>query len=356
MFHLAAEKTFTMSRSRFSPTLGISLALAAVLLLSGCAAHKVDLRSNLQAARRATPQGGPELLAVYQPWFGNKEHINVGYSSQDRVVLQRQIEQARNLGISGFLVNWYGPGKQYMDRSYALMQELAAGNNFQVAIQYDEAVDYPGHTTDAVIADLQYAYDHYMGPHAEASSRAYLRYDGRPVIFIFPKNNETNWDRVRQVTQSWENPPLLIMKDIDEKYANDFDGFYAWINPGTVGWRTDGSNWGEGYLQHFYSTINSRYPDKIAVGAAWPGFNDKRASWSRSRYIDGRCGKTFEDSLRVFRRYYNEQHPLPFLLVETWNDYEEGSAIERGVNTCNGNNEATPGGASVASAGAASAR
>ncbi len=321
---------------RLNTVIALSAALVAILSLVSCAAHRTDLRSSLRSAQFSAPQGGPELLAVYQPWFGDDGHIKVGYSSHDRVVMERQIEQARNLGIAGFVVNWYGPRKEFMDQSYALLQQVAADRNFQVSIQYDEAVDNPGHTTEAVLVDLQYAYDKYIGPNAGPSRRAFLRYNGRPVIFIFPKNNETNWDRVRQAVNSWEDPPLLIMKDLDTKYAQAFDGFYAWINPGKAGWQASGANWGGEYLDDFYARMKSRYPDKIAVGAAWPGFNDRRASWSQNRYMDARCGRTFEDSLRVFRRYYDDQHPLPFLLIETWNDYEEGSAIERGLDTCSG--------------------
>ena len=47
--------------------------------------------------------------------------------------------------------------------------------------------------------------------------------------------------------------------------------------------------------------------------------------------MDARCGKTFADSLRLFRRYYDRERPLPFLMIVTWNDYEEGTAIERGL-------------------------
>ncbi len=50
--------------------------------------------------------------------------------------------------------------------------------------------------------------------------------------------------------------------------------------------------------------------------------------------MDARCGKTFEETLRLFRRYYDNSNPLPFLLVITWNDYEEGTAIEAGVGQC----------------------
>jgi hypothetical protein len=316
-----------------------NLAFAATLAvvasgLAGCAKSSYNIHETLKAQQFQAPEGSPMMLAVYQPWFGTKEHIDVGYSSQDRVVLQKQIAEARSLGIAGFLVNWYGPRKEFMDRSYALLQEVADRDGFKVAIQYDEAVDHPGHETDAVIVDLQYAYDRYISPESGPSQDAYLRYNGRPVIFIFPKSSKTDWHRVRQVTQSWQDPPLLIFKDITPQLNNDVDGFYAWVQPGRGGWTSDGRNWGEAYLDGFYAKMSSKYPDKIAVGAAWPGFDDTRASWTLNRHMNARCGKTFEDSLRIFRRYYNDKNPLPFLLIETWNDYEEGTAIERGYGKC----------------------
>ena len=80
--------------------------------------------------------------------------------------------------------------------------------------------------------------------------------------------------------------------------------------------------------------MTTKYPDKIAVGAAWPGFNDSKASWGQNRYMSARCGKTFADSLHLFHRYYDVSRPLPFLLIITWNDYEEGTAIEHGLQTC----------------------
>ena len=146
---------------------------------------------------------------------------------------------------------------------------------------------------------------------------------------------------MRQVANSWPERPLLIYKDVNPQYLNAFDGFYAWVHPDRGNWTADGSNWGERYLQNFYAQMKNQHPDKIAVGAAWPGFNDKQASWTRNRYINARCGKTFEDSLRVFRRYYNDAHPLPYLLIVTWNDYEEGTAIEKGLDNCGGGEKRT---------------
>jgi len=106
------------------------------------------------------------------------------------------------------------------------------------------------------------------------------------------------------------------------------------VKPGDKGWSHDGSNWGRDYLEGFYRKMKQKYPEKLAVGAAWPGFDDRKAPWSENRYMNSRCGKTFEDSLRLWRKFYTSSDPLPFLLVVTWNDYEEGTAIERGTDVC----------------------
>jgi len=322
-----------MSPSRTNLRL-LTLPALVTLVLFTSACHRTDLRASLAQNSFVGSSGEPMMIAVYLPWFGRPGHIDVGYSSQDRVVLEKQVEQAKQLGIEAFVVNWYGQHHDFEDEAYSLMQQVAAEGNFKVAIMYDEDDADPAGETDAVISDLQYAYDHYIGPRATVPRDAYLDFQGRPLIFIFPKGGHTDWNQVRQTVNSWEDPPLLIMKDIHPDLAKDFDGFYAWINPGKEGWQANGSNWGEEYLDNFYRTMIGDYPNKIAVGAAWPGFNDSKASWSQDRKMDYRCGRTFNDTLRLFRRYYDQQRPLPFLMIETWNDYEEGTAIERGVPTC----------------------
>src|SRR5262249_44601311 len=145
--------------------LGLLGILLSFLPVAGCA--KPALRDSL--ATMQAPEGRPQLLAIYQPWFGRKDHIDVGYTCHDPAVLRQQIAKARALNISGFVVNWYGPRKEFEDHTYGLLQQVANENNFKVAVQYDEAVDHPGYATDAVIVDLQYLYDKYISPSAGSS-------------------------------------------------------------------------------------------------------------------------------------------------------------------------------------------
>jgi hypothetical protein len=291
-----------------------------------------------QTIEKQVPEtsGSPKLVADYQPWFGDPDHIDVGYNTQNPAVIRKQIEQAKNRGIYAFAIDWYGDRKPFLDRSTAVIAQVSREMQFHYALMYDETEENNGHATEDALSAMDLAYKNYIGPQSPTRG-AYLTYQGRPVIFIFPKRGQTNWNQVRQMVNGWESPPWLIYKDDPPpQYANDFDGQYAWVHPGEK-WMSDGSDWGKEYLERFYQKMKTKYPDKIVVGGAWPGFNDRRASWSLNRHMDTRCGKTFDDTLSMFRRYYDESHPIPFLMIATWNDYEEGTAIEAGLPKCGSN-------------------
>jgi hypothetical protein len=310
----------------------IAVLLACMIIIDGCASKDV----HSAAASYQAPQRGPETLAVWMPWFGDHKHMDVGYSSQDTAVMRRQIKEAINRGISGFVVDWYGERRPFHDKSFALLQQVASEMHFRVALMYDETENDNGQATEEALAAFSKAYRTYIGPDARYRD-AYLTYNGRPVVFIFPKRGHTDWNRVREQVNDWASTPLLLYKDeAPAEFSRVFDGYYAWVHPGHAGWAPDGSDWGEQYLDNFYKTMTTRHADKIAVGAAWPGFDDSHASWGLNRHMDARCGQTFEQTLGLYRRYYSDSKPLPFLLIETWNDYEEGTAVERASFTnCN---------------------
>ncbi|MGC2195669.1 MAG: hypothetical protein WA628_13405 [Terriglobales bacterium] len=297
--------------------------------------HACDHRGR-KLTLRDVSQGekAPKVIAAFQPWFGDPDHIRIEYNSNDPAVIRRQIREAKKLGIYAFAVDWYGARHPFLDRSYALIQQLASKENFHVALMYDETEEDDGHATEDALEALATAYKAYIGPDAPGR-QAYLEYQGRPVIFVFPKRGKTDWNQVRQMVNRWENPPILLYKDDPPpQFANSFDGEYAWVHPGPKGWASDGSDWGEEYLQSFYKRMRSKRRDQITVGTVWPGFDDTRASWSLNRHIDQRCGKTLQDTLRVFDENNDPDDPMPFVLIATWNDYEEGTAIESGLARC----------------------
>jgi len=296
-----------------------------LLLFRGCAGS--DSPDSVHLKYRATGNS-PQILALYEAWFGHPRHISpasVGYSSHDPAAIRRQIDQASAMGIYAFVVDWYGDREPFIDKSYALLQAEAAKHKFHVAMMYDETEEEDG-ATDEAIADFTMFHDTYLAPGA-TGRQAYLTYEGRPVIFVFPTRGHTDWTRVKAVVDKWDHPPLLIDENLPGQYADAFDGFYPWIE----GWSANGADWGEPYLSHFYETMVSKYSEKMIVGGAWAAFDDSKASWGLNRRISARCGQTFQDTFNFWRKYVPANQPIPFLMIETWNDYEEGSAIEHGI-------------------------
>ena len=305
--------------------------IAFLLLFQGCAHMSRDriLRQNVTAIKDET-----RVLAVYEPWFGHPSHISVGYSSSDPAVVERQIEQAKTLGISGFVADWYGSREPLLDRNYALLARTSAAKDFQLAMMYDESAGENGEpATEQTLVEFEQFHRTYLQADSPGRS-AYLTYNGHPVIFIFPKGGHTDWNRVHAEVSSWNPTPVLISEYPQPEFGGAFDGLYAWINPGNKGWAADGSNWGDDYLREFYRKMETQYSGKITVGGAWAGFDDSKASWGLNRHIAQRCGETFKQTLQLSREYDTAEHPVPFLLIATWNDYEEGSAIERGLAKC----------------------
>ena len=303
--------------------------LAFGLLLRGCSGSPSLQMPHL---KYHAIDGRPVMLALYEPWFGRSDHINVGYDSHDPKIIKKQIDEAKKFGISAFVIDWYGNREPFNNRTYALVQAIAAKKKFHVAMMYDETADEDG-ATDEALSEFRMFRDTYLALGAQGHD-AYLTYQGRPVIFIFPKGGHTDWKRVRQETDTWSPAPLLIQENAPGSDAAAFDGFYAWVQPGGQGWTPDGSNWGQKYLDDFYRIMRTEYPDKITVGGVWAGFNDSKATWGLHRYMDPRCGQTFLDTLNEWRKSLSADEPPPFLMIETWNDYEEGTAIERGIPTC----------------------
>ncbi len=297
-------------------------------LLHGC--------SSAPPVRLKYPATGssPEILAAYEAWFGPSNHISVGYSSNDPAVLRKQIREAKALGISAFVVDWYGDRDPFIDQSYAMLQTLAAKEKFRVAMMYDENNPAAG-ATDEVIADFTSFHNEYLSS-TSPGHEAYLTYQGRPLIFVFPHGGHTDWARVRQVVNQWNPAPWLIQENTPGPHPEAFDGFYPWVNPGAPGWKPDGSNWGQSYLDDFYHTMATKYPYDLIIGGAWPQFNDSKASWSLNRHMSARCGQTLRETFNDWKQFFPPGQVIPFIMIETWNDYEEGTAIEPGIPTCNG--------------------
>jgi hypothetical protein len=86
-----------------------------------------------------------------------------------------------------------------LDKSYALVQSIAAELNFNVGMMFDEADLSSDQSTDDALAAFDEFHQKYLAPDAPGR-KAYLEYRGRPMVFIFPKGGHT--DRWKSVERS----------------------------------------------------------------------------------------------------------------------------------------------------------
>lgn len=276
------------------------------------------------------PGSTSKMYAHFMPWFGGTNHMNVGYRSDDPAQVQRQVTDMISRGIEGAIINWYGPNFSLENATtLAMMREAETrSGQFSFAIMEDGgALKKCSSTagcdvTQRLIDDLNYAYMTFE------QSPAYMRMNGRPLVFFFGVEAYViDWNRVRN---SVLGNPILVQRNGGAFTATQMNGAYSWIAPETV---TAVDTLGLTYLDNFF-TKSLLYPAQLAFGSAYGGFNDTLAAWTKNRVIQQQCGQTWLTTMARAEKYYSAANQLPFMQIVTWNDYEEGSEIETGIDNC----------------------
>jgi len=272
------------------------------------------------------PGSQTRIYTRYMPWFGDSHHRDVGYHSDDRQQVARQVADMISRGIHGAIVDWYGPNSGSKNESTVLLMREAERQNFEFAISEDagslaECQKRGCDVTAQLISDLNRAAEQFE------ASPAYLRFDDRPAVFFFGlEKYSIDWRRVRR---SVPLQPLFFFRNSGAFSNPDSDGGYSWIAPETAG---PGDPMGMQYLDRFYSKAQNS--NKIAMGSAYKGFDDAEANWGKGRIIDQQCGQTWLATFAEAGHFYSSRHQLPALIIPTWNDYEEGTEIETGIDNC----------------------
>jgi hypothetical protein len=269
--------------------------------------------------RNLVPGFNGKILAHYMPWWGKPGHIDIGQSSQDPVQAERIVTDMISRGYDGMMVSEANSNTYNQNGALTMFGAVQNHPGFLFSISENYGA-FSGSTdpTAKLIADMSFSYYHYF------QSPDYLRVNGRPVVFIFDQNI-TGLDWAKAKANSLGNPLFVFRNRSGFGYSYS-DGAFSWIGLPTT---TDLT--GYGYLDDFYSLIPT-YSTKLAVGSAWKGFNDTVASWSKNRVVSQQCGTVWLDT---FGRTTNVLlNPPSMLKVATWNDYEEGTEVETGIDNC----------------------
>jgi hypothetical protein len=278
---------------------------------------KVDTRSLLYAG------ASTKIFAHFMAWFGGSSHLDVGYNSADPNQVTKQVEDMMSRGIQGAIIDWYGQkGSKEDITTQNMMQVAEAHSPFMFAVMEDAgAIRGCTSCQGPLISDLTYAYNKYE------QSPAYFRINGRPVVFFFDTQTLPGVN-LAAARAAVPGNPIFIIKDASGFTMSGADGAYSWVTD-----TFNNSNWGQNYLDYFYKTGLANASRQI-FGSTKKGFNDTKAAWSANRIVPQNCGQTWLNTFAEIGKYYSASGQLENLQLVTWNDYEEGTALEMGIDNC----------------------
>jgi hypothetical protein len=98
------------------------------------------------------------------------------YSSADRATIDRQVTQAKQAGIDGFALDWWGPGNP-TDTNLQTLLAVAQAHGFHVTIVLDLNSPFIHNPSDTT-GFLTYAARYFGNP-------AWFRYGGKPVVEFY---------------------------------------------------------------------------------------------------------------------------------------------------------------------------
>jgi hypothetical protein len=276
-----------------------------------------------------------KIYAHFVGWFGGPDHIDVGYRSADPIQVQKQVADMVSRGIDGVIIDWYGPNSSNRSATavntelatQAMVSEAEKIPAFEFAIMVDKGAlrrcrNNRCDATTELIHQMTYVHDTYQ------RSPAYMRVNGRPVVLFFGIDQyKIDWQRVARMVPG---DPVLVFQDTRGFNSALSNSGYAWIHLN----REKKRDWMRNYLRYFYRTGKKNPQNSTVYGAVYKGFDDGMASWSEDRIMSQDCGRTWLRTWAEIAEHHSAAEPLHALQLVTWNDYEEGTELETGIDNC----------------------
>lgn len=288
----------------------------------------VDVHSLLYAGNTT------RVLAHYTPWWGLQVRgVTVNYNSDSPSQALATFASMSDRGVNGVVLDWYGMTNSINKTWLDSLSSLAQFPKMTFSIMFDEGIQREGACTgcgitQTILTNLDYVAQNYF------TNPQYEKYNGKYVVTEFAV--QETWPTVDWATIQAAHPEVYwIHQHAPEGYAEvDSAGGYAWIDaPNRVAPLPITADLSR--LSSFNQYAVAHLP-LIPISGAWKGFDDTLASWAdgANHYVPQACGSTWLATFANANASFSAAKQLPFLQLITWNDYEEGSALEPGIETC----------------------
>ena len=329
-------------------------ALLCVLALAGC----TDVRYLTTGVRTTEVDPGRKVLAFYYPWYGRPDgpggnnswvhwdgvdpkaktiasslHYPVlgAYDSLDAKIIAQHTAWAKQADIDALVVSWWGPGT-IEDRAMPLVLDACAQAGIGACIYYEHVLpanpdqQEAGHGgPDQAAHQITEALDRF------ADHPAYMKIDGRPVVFTYVRVNEEldrdGWREAMEKLRESRWNPIVVADRPDRPIRHLFDGWHTYDPMGSYHHARDEFGSVEAWADHAFNDWVDRAAAhrNIACVSITPGYDD-RYFRSPGVYVEREGTKTYE----TMWAKAIEASP-DWVLIVSFNEWHEGSEIEPSV-------------------------
>lgn len=289
--------------------------------------------SKLSVHNLMPPSWTGRVINCMQAWWGTANHPPIGFSNLNATDVARIMDDSASRGFDLVCLDWYGITQSGAgnDAVMDLMVQNCARTkqNFCLMIDQQYLKD-GGYTAATYQAGLVAALNHFATKYF--TNPSYELVSGRPIVMLWGVTGlvGTNVDWVALKTQIQGNP-LIIQYQSSGFTIPGSDGAFSWVDPSV---ETAAVPSGASYLTNSIFPAISAHQDKICISSVCPGFNGTlthSTAWSDGKFLDRRAGQTWLDWWAVNANFVTSGKKLDYILVVTWDDFQEGTTIQGGI-------------------------
>jgi hypothetical protein len=286
-----------------------------------------------------TTHVGPHLvLAHYYPWYltdtwSDPQLVDRPlrlYSTEAQSDVNATAAMAHAAGIDAWVVSWQGiqADNGFNDRRMRVALDAAAAAGMRVCAYTETYVANPPNSA-AIPIDPRTLFDWFVDlVDRYGSHPAYLRVNGRPVIFTYAATllPAADWAEVIARLKSSGRNPLVIGDFSRSLLLETFDGEYQYSNVFSSGDALASIDRAESLRVRTFNLLRPGDRRRIWVASVTPGFDDSHlVARQTPRIVDRAGGTVYDDQWSKAI-----ETGADWVVVTSWNEWWENTEVEPG--------------------------